>query len=84
MSNYRKLGRESSQRQAMLRALTTSLIANGKIVTTEARAKEVRKQAEKLIALAVREKEAGEGEDAKEITYVVLTDEGKEFVPSED
>ena len=35
-------------------------------------------------ALAVREKEAGEGEDAKEITYVVLTDEGKEFVPSED
>ena len=34
--------------------------------------------------LAVREKEAGEGEDAKEITYVVLTDEGKEFVPSED
>ena len=57
MSNYRKLGRESSQRQAMLRALTTSLIANGKIVTTEARAKEVRKQAEKLIALAVREKD---------------------------
>ena len=41
----------------MLRALTTSLIANGKIVTTEARAKEVRKQAEKLIALAVREKD---------------------------
>lgn len=35
-------------------------------------------------SLAVREKEAGEGEDAKEITYVVLTDEGKEFVPSED
>ena len=35
-------------------------------------------------ALAVREKEAGEGEDAKEIPYVVLTDEGKEFVPSED
>lgn len=34
--------------------------------------------------LAVREKEAGEGEDAKEITYVVLTDEGKSFVPSED
>lgn len=35
-------------------------------------------------SLAVREKEAGEGEDAKEITYVVLTDEGKSFVPSED
>lgn len=35
-------------------------------------------------ALAERVKEAGEGEDAKEITYVVLTDEGKDFVPSED
>ena len=57
MSNYRKLGRESSQRQAMLRALTTSLIANGKIVTTEAKAKEVRKIAEGLIAMAVREKD---------------------------
>ena len=34
--------------------------------------------------LAVREKVAGEGEDAKEITYVVLTDEGKAFVPSDD
>lgn len=34
--------------------------------------------------LAVREKEAGEGKDAKDITYVVLTDEGKSFVPSED
>ena len=34
--------------------------------------------------LAVREKVAGEGEDAKEITYVVLTEAGKTFVPSED
>lgn len=34
--------------------------------------------------LAIREKVAGEGEDAKDITYVVLTDEGKTFVPSED
>lgn len=34
--------------------------------------------------LAVREKEAGTGEDAKDITYVVLTEEGKNFVPSED
>jgi large subunit ribosomal protein L17 len=57
MAKYRKLGRESRQRQAMLRALTTSLIHNGRIFTTEARAKEVRKQAEKLIALAVKEKD---------------------------
>ena len=34
--------------------------------------------------LAIREKVAGEGEDAKPITYVVLTEAGKEFVPTED
>ena len=54
---YRKLGRTSSQRKAMLRSLTTNLLYNGKIVTTETRAKEVRKIAEGLIALAVREKD---------------------------
>lgn len=57
MANYRKLGRASNQRKAMLRSLTTSLLEHGKIFTTEARAKEVRKQVEKLIALAVREKD---------------------------
>lgn len=54
---YRKLGRTSSQRKAMLRSLTTNLLHNGKIVTTEARAKEVRSEVEHLIALAVREKD---------------------------
>ena len=34
--------------------------------------------------LVVRDKIAGEGEDAKDITYVVLTEEGKTFVPSDD
>ena len=34
--------------------------------------------------LVIREKVAGEGEDAKEITYVVMTEEGNAFVPSED
>ena len=53
----RKLGRTSSQRKAMLRSLTTNLLYNGKIVTTEARAKEVRSEVEHLIALAVREKD---------------------------
>ena len=51
----RKLGKASDQRKAMLRNLTTALLWNGKIVTTEARAKEVRPIAEKLITLAVRE-----------------------------
>ena len=57
MAKYRKLGRTSSQRKALLRNQVTSLIANGKIVTTESRAKEVRKVAEGLIALAVAEKD---------------------------
>jgi large subunit ribosomal protein L17 len=57
MAGYRKLGRTSNQRKAMLRALTTNLLLNGKIVTTETRAKEVRKQVEPLIAMAVREKD---------------------------
>ena len=57
MAKYRKLSRTSSQRKAMLRILASQLIENGKIVTTEARAKEVRKLAESLIALAVKEKD---------------------------
>ena len=51
----RKLGKASDQRDAMLRNLTTALLWNGKIVTTEKRAKEVRPIAEKLITLAISE-----------------------------
>ncbi len=57
MAGYRKLGRTSSQRKAMLRSLVTNLLYHGKITTTATRAKEVRKIAEKLITLAVREKD---------------------------
>ena len=57
MAKYRKLGRTSSQRKALLRNQVTQLLWHGKIVTTEARAKEVRKIAEGLIALAVKEKD---------------------------
>ena len=57
MAKYRKLGRTSGQRKALLRNQVTSLISNGKIVTTEAKAKEIRKIAEGLIAMAVRERE---------------------------
>ena len=52
--SYRKLGRTSSQRKAMLRDLTTDLLINERIVTTEARAKEVRSTAEKMITLGKR------------------------------
>ncbi len=57
MAKYRKLGRKSDQRKALLRNQVTALLYNGKIVTTEARAKEVRKIAEHLITLAVKEKD---------------------------
>ena len=57
MAKYRKLSRTSSQRKALIRGQVTALIANGKIVTTEATAKEIRDVAEGLIAAAVREKD---------------------------
>ena len=57
MAGYRKLGRTSDQRRALLRGQVTSLIYNGKIVTTEAKAKEIRRMTEKLITLAVKEKD---------------------------
>ncbi len=57
MAGYRKLSRTASQRKALIRAQVTSLLHNGKIVTTEAKAKEIRKVAEGLIALAVKEKD---------------------------
>lgn len=67
---YRKLGRRSDQREAILRNLTTALIWNGRIETTETRAKEVRSIAEKLITLAVREYD----------NTVKVMKEGKNFV----
>ncbi len=57
MAGYRKLGRTSSQRKALIRSQVTALLNNGKIVTTEARAKEIRKVAEHLIALGIKEKD---------------------------
>lgn len=57
MAGYRKLSRTSAQRKALIRGQVTALLQHGKIVTTEAKAKEIRKEAEKLIALAVREKD---------------------------
>ncbi len=57
MAKYRKLGRTSDQRKALLRNQVTALLYNGRIITTEARAKEVRKIAEHLIALAAKEKD---------------------------
>ncbi len=57
MAAYRKLGRTSSQRKALLRNQVTNLLYHGKIKTTEAKAKEIRGLAEKLITIAVKEKD---------------------------
>ena len=57
MAGYRKLSRETSVRKALIRAQVTSLLEHGKIRTTEAKAKEIRKEVEHLIALAVKEKD---------------------------
>lgn len=57
MAKYRKLGRTSSQRKALLRNQVTNLLYHGKIVTTQAKAKEVQKIAEGLVALAIKEKD---------------------------
>lgn len=53
----RKLNRTTDHRLAMLRNLTTDLILHGKIVTTEAKAKEVKSIADSIIALAIKEKD---------------------------
>ena len=57
MAEYRKLSRTASQRKALIRNQVTALLYNGKIVTTDAKAKEIRRQAEHLITLAVKEKD---------------------------
>ena len=56
MSGYRKLSRTSDQRKALLRSQVTALLYHGRIRTTESKAKEIRKIAEKLIAMAIRER----------------------------
>ena len=66
----RKLSKPSDQRKAMLRSLTTALLWYGKIETTEARAKEVRSIAEKIITKAIRTYE----------DTVAVTKNGEEFV----
>ncbi len=57
MAGYRKLGRTSSQRKALLRNQVTNLLYHGKIETTESKAKEIRRIAESMIALAVKERD---------------------------
>ena len=91
MATNRKLGRTTDIRMAMLRNLLTDLILNGKIETTEARAKEVKAIADSLISLAVKEKDNFETVDVKvskakldskgnKVTELVKSKNGKEYL----
>ena len=90
MTGTRKLGRPTDQRLVMLKCLTTDLILNGKIVTTEARAKEVKAIADSIIALAVKSYKDYDEVDAKiltakldsngrKVTEKVTSKNGKEY-----
>ncbi|TDL98510.1 50S ribosomal protein L17 [Macrococcus brunensis] len=72
---YRKLGRTSDQRKAMLRDLATSLIVNERIETTEARAKELRRIVEKLITLGKRGDLHARRQAAEVLRRVEITNE---------
>ncbi|MBP3596334.1 MAG: 50S ribosomal protein L17 [Clostridia bacterium] len=91
MAGTRKLGRPTDQRLAMLKSLTTDLILNGKIVTTEARAKEVKALADSIIALAVKESKNFEEVEVKvvkakldangrKVTEKVTSKNGKDYL----
>lgn len=90
MPQQRKLGRATDQRKAILKNLVTSLLQNGKIETTEARAKEVKNIAEKLITIAMKEADnftskqikvsaAKLDSDGKKVTKTVTAKSGKKF-----
>ncbi len=86
----RKLGRPTDQRLAMLRTLTTDLFINGRVVTTEQKAKELKKIADSLISLAVKEKDNFEevekvvvraklDKDGNKVTEEVTSKNGKKY-----
>jgi len=91
MARNRKLGRKTDQRVAMLKVQTTDLILNGKIKTTEARAKEVKSIVDSIIALAVKEKDNFEEVEVKisrakldskgnKVTEIAKSKNGKEYL----
>ena len=91
MAGTRKLGKPTDQRMAMLRTQTTDLLLNGKIRTTEARAKEVKALVDSIIALAIKEKDNFEEVEVKvvkakldskghKVTEKATSKNGKEYI----
>lgn len=91
MAKNRKLGRPTDQRLAMLRVQTTDVILNGKIKTTEARAKEVKSIVDSIVALAIKEKDNFEEVEVKvsrakldsngnKVTEVAKSKNGKQYL----
>lgn len=76
MAGTRKLGKPTDQRLAMLKTQTTDLLLNGKLVTTEARAKEVKAIVDSVIALAVKEHKNYEEVEVK-VVKAKLDDKGR-------
>ena len=72
---YRKLGRESAHRKAMLRNLVTSFIVEERITTTEKRAKELRKVVDRLVTLGKRGDLASRRRAAQTVQNVTLVNE---------
>ena len=80
MAKYRKLSRTSSQRKALLRGQVTALIANGKIVTTEAKAKDLRSVVDKLITLGKKGDLSARRQAAAFVRNVVADEATKQTV----
>ena len=76
MAGTRKLGRTTSHRKSLLNNLVTSLILNGKVETTLAKAKEVKPLADSLIDLAIKEKDNFEVKE-KTLSRAKLDKNGK-------
>ena len=79
MAGNRKLGKTTDIRLAMLKTQATCLLLNGKLETTEARAKEVKPIADSLISLAIKEK-AKLDEKGHKVTELVKSKNGKEYL----
>ncbi|NLJ71281.1 MAG: 50S ribosomal protein L17 [Clostridiaceae bacterium] len=79
MAKNRKLGRTSAVRRSMLKGLVTALIVNGKIKTTATRAAEVQRKAEKMITLAIKEKDNFDTAE-KEVSRAKLDSKGRKLL----